>query len=843
MESLTKRFNNEVFTPYLDLLKAEYRFHSVFAHAKQIWEEKLTDKELVNGPYLEKSQIYKQGEPLNTLPLHEKTIKTIYNRLNDRELWKHQTDALRLLLAGKNVIIATGTSSGKTLCYQIPIIDNLIRDLSPGLRAVIIYPLNALVNDQLVEWEQMLKEHPQITFARFTGQTPNSQIDYERRLRETIREQLTDQTLTQQELQREVERRLEKQLRSDVPNRLNHRDAIRANPPHVLITNFSMLEYLLERPVDAPIFENARLKFLVLDEVHAYRGVQATEIAFLIRRLKDRLGLETLTCIATSATLGKQDNEESRKKVRKEILTKPTLLSEAAKQLWPNEPRPEEGLQALLEIVAVAKMDESHEDLLPTRLHYFVRTQDGLHICLHKQCPGRRDGKPAFFVSRKNNHETPEGDCPDCYRAGRRSQLVEVVTCRKCGYLYGALQDLGPRRAQNSENGSNSSKPYFDSFSTDLGWAADSFWSYFSLEDEDDDQEDLFLKPAELEWCVVCGKKKDEGVGDNCVCETPHIRKIKIFHRQCPHSRRSSDRENLYSQQKKQLTYCPNCGARNASGLEPVRRFQESDDETGLAMAIPLSHFQVSPYKGNGKPPRKLLCFTDHRQRAAAFPSLLEEETFSHDIGRKIVKIINPETKPVDLVNLGECLADFADPQSDRHDPNFFLPVSRFPDEELDAKGKRNLWIAETFSYFAIPDSARESAEDLGLVAVEYRLKDSEKETFLSLLNAPQLTLQESTTALQVLLGYMRQRKVFTLPKGRVEPNAPAFGRVSVDIAYVLRRAGDSNTIGWLPRLNKDGSYHDNFITNYLRRLLGLPSDEILISQKKSGTFLLLNFC
>jgi hypothetical protein len=73
----------------------------------------------------------------------------------------------------------------------------------------------------------------------------------------------------------------------------------------------------------------------------------------------------------------------------------------------------------------------------------------------------------------------------------------------------------------------------------------------------------------------------------------------------------------LYTQQKKLLACCPNCGARNASGLEPVRRFQESDDEIGLAMAIPLAHFQVSPHEGNAKPPRKLLCFTDHRQRAA----------------------------------------------------------------------------------------------------------------------------------------------------------------------------------------------------------------------------------
>lgn len=933
MDSLTTRFQKKVFLPYLDLLKAEYKFHPIFEHAKQIWEKKLTAEELVNGPYLEKAQIYAPGEPLDALPLHEKTIETINNRLNGRGLWKHQTDALRLLLNEKNVVISTGTSSGKTLCYQIPIIDDLIRDPSPGLRAVIIYPLNALVNDQLIEWEQMLKDHPQITFARFTGQTPDSQIKYEERLRETIRDRLTSQTLTQWELQRKVDQDLKEELSKDIPNHLNHRDAIRANPPHVLITNFSMLEYLLERPVDAPIFENTRLRFLVLDEAHAYRGVQATEIAFLIRRLKERLGLETLTCIATSATLGKQDNEESKVKVRKfvsdifgegfsesnpiygktaeprleqpsfqptpsqyikaaeslrndlqadvrrhlgvyisdgslasllyhdenlyrlrkEVLTKPTLLSVAAKQLWPNESQAEDGLQALLEIVVAAKMDESHEDLLPTRLHYFVRAQDGLHICLHKQCPGRRGGKPAFFVSRKNNPETPEGYCPDCYLVGRRSQLVEVVTCRKCGYLYGALQDLGPRHAQSSENGGGASKPNFDSLSTDLGWAADSFWSYFSIEDElpypsqpkaeedDDDQEDLFLKPAELEWCVVCGKKKDDGAGDNCTCESPYLRKIEIFHRQCPHSGRSSDIENLYSQQKKQLTRCPNCGARNASGLEPVRRFQESDDETGLAMAIPLSHFQVNPHKADGKLPRKLLCFTDHRQRAAAFPSLLEEETFTHDMGREIVKIIYSEMKGMNLLYLGERLAGIADPLSDQHEPDFFLPISRFPDEELDAKGKRNLWIAEIFSYFSIPDSARESAEDLGLIAVEYHLKESEKETFHSLLNTPQLTIQESTAVLQVLLGFMRQRKAFTLPKG-VEPDAPAFGRVIADIAYVLRRAGDRNTVGWLPRLNNDGSYNDNFITNYLRRLLGLPSDEIFCLAEKIWGFLTSKF-
>lgn len=934
MDSLTTRFYDEVFSPYLDLLKAEYRFHPQFEHAKRVWEESLTMKELVNGPYLEKSQMYAPGDPLDTLPLHTKTVETVREQLGGRSLYKHQTDALKLVLGEKNAVIATGTSSGKTLCYQIPILDDLIRNPSRGLRAIIIYPLNALVNDQLEEWERMLKGHEQITFARFTGQTPNSQREYEERLKDVFREQLADKQLTQQETEREVARRLHERLQSDPPNRLNHRDDIRANPPQILITNFSMLEYLMERPVDAPIFEGARLRFLVLDEAHAYRGVQATEIAFLIRRLKDHLELETLTCIATSATLGNPDDSQSTAKVRRfaselfdedfpepnpiygtaaepqlahpsfrpaptqyieaaeslrdgdepearrrlwpdspaatlapllnhdenlyrlrrKILTKPTLLSKAAESLWPNGSQAEEGLQSLLEIVATVKQDELHEDLLPTRLHYFVRAQDGLHICLHKQCPGRRDGKPAFFVSRKTNPGTPEGLCPSCWQANRISKLVEVVTCRKCGYLYGALQDLGPRRAQNPENDDDTTKPYFDSFTTELGWAADSFWSYFSVEDdlpyppqpnaddEDEDQDNLFLNPAELSWCVACGKKNDRGTGDNCECEHPHLRKIKIFHRQCPHSGRTQDVDNLYSQQKRLLTSCPNCGARNSSGLEPVRRFQESDDETGLAMAIPLSHFQVSPHKAESRLPRKLLCFTDHRQRAAAFPALLEEETFAHDLGRQIVKIVRSQEKPVDFVSLGDQLADLADPNSDNHDLDFFLPASRFPDEELDAKEKRNLWLAEVFSYFGIPDAARESAEDFGLVAVEYRLKEAEKLAFHKLLSTHSISLEDSMAALQVLFGFMRQRKAFTLPLDRVTPDALAFGRVTADIAYALHRDGQKNTLGWLPRVNNNGGYRDNFITSYLRRLLALAPSETLDLADRIWQFLTSQF-
>lgn len=910
-------------------MKSNYRFHRAFEHARQCWEAKLTEKELVHGPFLEKSQTYAAGDPLDKLSLHSKTTETVTARLGERALYQHQTTAIRLILSGENAIVATGTSSGKTLCYQIPILDDLVRDSSPGLRAIIIYPLNALVNDQLTEWEQILRKHPSITFARFTGQTPNSQEEFERLLRIQIKQELNEREpqLSQAQRQTRIGDELAAKLKAALKNHLNHRDAIRAQPPHILVTNFSMLEYLLERPVDASIFENARLQFLVLDEIHAYRGVQSTEIGFLIRRLKDRLRAERITCIGTSATLGDPDKTESAAKVRKfatdifgapfnepnpirgtpaspklrtpahrpttaqyqeaadalrrnepiraicvrlgakisaddladalardenlhdlrtGILTKPILLVDAAEKLFPNTPKSSEALQSLLELVAASGKEGQLEEFLPTRLHYFVRAQAGLHVCLRNDCPGRENAGPVFFVSRKNGTtsrgeliaDCPEGCCPDCHAAERRSLLVETVSCRKCGYLYGALQDLGPRRAQNPDKLSNQPDAAFDSFNTELGWASDSFWSYFSVEsdlpfpktasaDEDELETDDFLEePKGFDWCVCCGKKRSQGSGDNCVCQAPHLRKVQVFHRQCDHRKT----ENLYSQTKKVLPCCPNCGARNASGIEPVQRFQESEDETGLAMAIPLAHFQVSAPPPNQKPPRKLLCFADHRQRAAAFPSLLEEETFTHDLGRKIVDLVKAAgTNGIPVANIGSRLFDATKPDingraNPAYDPDFFLPVSRLPDELPNDPRERDsiyhaLWVGEALSYFGIPDSARESAEDLGLVGVEFRVSGEECADFHRLFNG--LLRPTTDAALQVLLGYVRQAKAFTLPPG-VEPNDPAFGRVGVTVAFDLAANTGSNVKGWLPRITASGSFRDNGITSYLGRLTGL---------------------
>ncbi len=101
---------------------------------------------------------------------------------------------------------------------------------------------------------------------------------------------------------------------------------------------------------------------------------------------------------------------------------------------------------------------------------------------------------------------------------------------------------------------------------------------------------------------------------------------------------------------------------------------------------------------------------------------------------------------------------------------------------------------------------------------------------------------EESNTILQTLLGFIRKRKAFTLPKGRVECNAYAFGRVTADIGYALRREGNSMN-GWLPRINKDGSYRDNIITDYLRRLLNYnPNETLQLAEKIWDKFLTSQF-
>lgn len=179
-------------------------------------------------------------------------------------LHRHQRDAVEIAGSGASYVLTTGTGSGKSLAYIVPIVDRVLRTgTGRGVQAIVVYPMNALANSQVEELKKFL-EHgyggtPPVTFKRYTGQESREE-----------------------------------------------RDAILADPPDILLTNYVMLELVLTRPDErSSLVRAARgLQFLVLDELHTYRGRQGADVAMLVRRVRDAAAADaTLQCVGTSATM------------------------------------------------------------------------------------------------------------------------------------------------------------------------------------------------------------------------------------------------------------------------------------------------------------------------------------------------------------------------------------------------------------------------------------------------------------------------------------------------------------------------------------------------------------
>ncbi len=211
----------------------------------------------------------------------------------DQTLYWHQEESLRKIEEGRSLVITTGTGSGKTESFLYPILNKIMKDKSSGkdqvgIRAMLLYPMNALVNDQIDRVRDILSSYPNITYGFFTGDTKEKLSKPERK---TIEEENGYEI---------------------PPNELITREEIRSTPPDLLFTNYSMLEYLLIRPKDFDIFDANRLQnwnFIVLDEAHTYNGALGIEIAMLLRRVT-ALAPKCPQFILTSATLGQEGESE-----------------------------------------------------------------------------------------------------------------------------------------------------------------------------------------------------------------------------------------------------------------------------------------------------------------------------------------------------------------------------------------------------------------------------------------------------------------------------------------------------------------------------------------------------
>ena len=291
---------------YLRYLKTAYPFQD-WDLRDQFWKALEQPDMVVKGPLLEASPPFETGRSLGQL-VDDGILHPHFRNLCSpalplhRPLYVHQERAIVKVVQGnRNLVVATGTGSGKTEAFLVPIFNHLLREreantLSPGVRALLLYPMNALANDQVKRLRRLLQHFPDITFGRYIGETRETDVQAE--------QAFADQFPREPRL----------------TNELISRNQMRATPPHLLLTNYAMLEYLLLRPLDNEFFdgESARYwRFVVTDEAHVYDGASGIEIAMLLRRLKDRVvrsQKSRLRCLATSATLG-QGSEDSPKVV------------------------------------------------------------------------------------------------------------------------------------------------------------------------------------------------------------------------------------------------------------------------------------------------------------------------------------------------------------------------------------------------------------------------------------------------------------------------------------------------------------------------------------------------
>jgi len=781
---------------------------------------------LSKGPLLEASPAYQTGATIRQLVdegvLHPEFLSLTGPELPaDRPLYVHQETAIRKVRAGRNVVVATGTGSGKTESFLLPILAHLVEEraagrLDPGVRALLLYPMNALANDQMKRLRRLLAETPDITFGRYTGDTQDDRY----RAEEEFHKLNPGEPV--------------------LPNELLSRQEMRATPPHILLTNYAMLEYLLLRPQDMDLFEGEhgqRWKFVVVDEAHVYDGAMGAELAMLLRRLRDRVAPSApLQAIATSATVGADDD--------------PTAVTDFAAELFgvdfawdATDPRQQDLVRSVREThpevatwgplpvgsyeqladaadpaaatlnaarrhgwtgagTAVdALRSEARIDQVRKELTTGPRPLDDLAWIVFPDLPEteRRaalthlvrlggtlrgpDRSPVLstrfhlFVRATEGAFSCLGDEPHLTlsrreRCDRCSRVVfELGGCRRCGavHLHGALDKASPVRKH---------VPFRSGLDTQHAWLLleDSATSATTEHDEDDAAlEDIRAADGTRSFlCVGCGTLHANEV-TNCgdpACPGTELRPVRQL-----------------DKHTETLDSCAACGARGSSLI----RLLESGAEAA-ASVLGTALYQTLPADLDGpaadKPGqgRKLLFFSDSRQAAAYFAPYLED-SHRRVAQRRMLTLALRDwhreegAEPANLDDLVECT----------------LRVARrqhvFDEDASRAQRRRHVarWaVQEIISY-----DDRQSLEGVGLIRVELR-RNPDWRPPQRLIDLG-LSEHESWDLLQELMRTLRVQGAIDMPED-VDPADEAFAPRRGPI-YVRGHGAEpkKKVISWLP--------------------------------------------
>ena len=815
------------YSTYLQSLVQPSNEHLAAAVERAVQESVETGDGIVKGPFVEATPPFDSGNTLRDL-VDEGVLSTEFLELKspklplDRPLYRHQEDAIRKATNGRNLIVATGTGSGKTESFLIPVLDYIMRqkqqgELSAGVRALILYPMNALANDQVARIREVLANYPDITFGRYTGETKPA----------------TDVAIEEYKLAHG---------KAPLQNELVSREQMQESPPHILLTNFAMLEYLLLRPEDSEFFDGAHSgnwKFIVSDEAHVYDGAYGTEVGMLLRKLRERVDQSgSIQTIGTTATIGDDDEEierfasnffsnefaiagkdpeekdlvrPTRKKIeeakwgpmsvaawagcdnpgdflskspesepynsfltessvvtlRNALFDGPMTVKELAGKIFGEES--ESALEAVVKIVELGSQikDEQGNSALSARFHLFARATEGVFTCLSES--------PHAYLAR---HE----ECEHC-----ESPVLELAGCRRCGAEHYIGNFVGDRMF--SQPSADAKKVY----AYPANVAGDS-------ENEDNDYfEDSpsTRKQSEHELlCRDCGKSNSKAASACENCSGSNLFRVR------------------YSESD---SACEVCGSRSKNTLRSL----ESGNDAAAGVLVTELYSSLPQSDDNS---RKIMVFSDNRQQAAFFAPYLQE-SYSKLMWRKSIheallwlESSLDEGESIKLFELISPLKQIAQK---------YGMAAYGEDVHPKEEAARNLYLE------AVTTDARISLEGSGLVSFEVDLPQEEQA--YSPLVGLGFSAKESRDLIEQLLQIVRKNGVLTAPSPGVDQRSDFFAprRGPITLRY-NDRDQKGKVSSWKPANRK------NSVSAYLEKVLAEMDQTEKLPEILEGIFTLL---
>ena len=830
------------------------------------------------GPYLDIGGSYETGKTLHEL-MEEGIASRLFEELEpvpekerelklDRPLYLHQEKAFRKANAGKNLVVTTGTGSGKTESFLLPIIQHILAqeengELNSGVRAIIIYPMNALANDQIKRLRALLKNFPKIHFGIYNGNTKHERSDALADYRKTHKDAAG--------------------LSVDpLRNELISREEMQKDPPHILITNYSMLEYMMLRPKDDKVFSGAKLKYIVLDEAHIYKGATGMETSLLMRRLRARISQpKSVQYILTSATLGGPDadgeilqfaekltgvpfepdgiirSKEKMPSMVEERTFDPELFTELCKapdsvgetlakydaDFCPDG-SPEEKLyhfclhsalfaalrrtavkpvtmselysafcrvsptmtneQAVEFIQVCARAELDGANLIKPRYHFFVRALEGAYITL--TAPKR------LFLSRQHDDILP---------FGQKRAVFEAAVCTDCGRLAVVGKTIDGKLVQTSRRGIEDNAEYYLLKNSKEG-------DFFEDDDSIEDDEDNGMQDYVL--CPICGAIATQA---DALCSPP-----------CSHESAAYMNVRLVSKRKANRPQCPACefgslrrfyvGSEAATAVlgtelyeqlpaEEVREVKQSTPASGKTGLFGNRSKRVTRLEKA----RQFLCFSDSRSEAAFFATYMER-SYQEFLRRRGIWHTAElfASRGISSVPVKEFVSELA-----RYfESNRCFAEWDSTDVGHAAESRKNAWIAILNEMF----NARRSTSlvSMGRIAFSYRKNEGLAENITGLGNG--LPLQDAEALLEqlsmdaVFLGAVNAGREQQLTEA--EREYIFFSPYEKKLVKV-KSASDSkqtNLSGWCGRVrtNGKGGYYPNSRISRLIKAFGISAEE-----------------